>query len=857
MPQSTVCPTLPEIVGLLRNDVALDELTNLVSHLVSCVVCTDTLIELKMADSIIERLRAVRGTDERADSKRIDSLILTLLTANARRAFSTPAADQTADGSRPDGERGERDWTTLLGPPIGPNEIGTIGPYRVYRLLGTGGMGAVFEAEDPDLMRRVALKVPFRSLMTRPTARERFLREARTAAALKDERIVTIYQVGQVNELPFLAMELLAGETLEARLQKDSRLEIWDVLRLGREIAEGLAVAHDQGLIHRDIKPANIWLTARGSSHDALDRGCRIKILDFGLARPTMSDTHLTATGQILGTPHYMAPEQAGGDPVDQRADLFSLGCVLYEMASGNQAFAGHSIMSVLTALATETPTTLSEIRPELPASFTALVDRLLIKDPAQRPASAWEVVETIRAIEQQELRPVAAVAPPTVATARAGNTSNRKRWLALTAGAIATAISVVFALKLSANHASVPGAQTVIAPTGPPIRVGILHSRTGTMAGSERPVIDATLMAIEEINGSGGLLGSPVEAVIEDGQSDGAVFAQKSEKLITQDKVAAVFGCWTSASRKAVRLVFEKHDHLLLYPVQYEGLEQSPNIVYLGAAPNQQIIPAVTWCSTFLKKQKLFLVGSDYVFPRAANAIIRDQATALGAEIVGEEYMPLSSMDVEPVIQKIAASNAEIILNTINGDTNLVFFRRLRAAGITPDKIPTISFSISEDDLSSFSPKDVAGDYAASNYFQSIDSPQNHAFLNRFQERFGTTRDVSDAMEAAYVGVHLWAQAVRQANKIEPNAVREALKTQSFDAPEGMMRIDFDTQHTEKYVRIGKITSEGRFAVVYCSEQPIAPVPYPRTRPKAEWDALLNDLHLRWGGQWAETRGK
>ncbi|OAI54633.1 hypothetical protein AYO44_14600 [Planctomycetaceae bacterium SCGC AG-212-F19] len=427
------------------------------------------------------------------------------------------------------------------------------------------------------------------------------------------------------------------------------------------------------------------------------------------------------------------------------------------------------------------------------------------------------------------------------------------RRWvvLAAAAGVTAAVIGLIWGFNPWVRQQPKPNGG-IVAPTGPPIRVGVLQSQSGTLAASARPVIDTTLLAIDEINNAGGLLGSPLEAVVEDGQSDPEVFARKSEKLIVQDKVAAIFGCWTSAGRKAVRPVVEKHDHLLLYPLQYGGLEQSPNIFYFGAAPNQQIIPAVTWCCTFLKKKRIFLVGSDYVFPRVAHAVIRDQAASLGAEIVGDEYILLGSTDVQPVIQKIKASNAEVIFNTINGDTNLAFLNGLRAAGITPAKIPTISFSIPEDEFSSFGAKDVAGDYAAWSYFQGIDNPQNKAFLSRFHKRFGATRIVSDPMEAAYVSVHVWAQAVRQAGSVDPKAVRAALKTQAYDAPEGKIRIDPETQHTEKFIRIGQISPEGRFVVVYCSEQAIPPVPYPRTRTKAEWDALLNDLHLRWGGHWA-----
>lgn len=323
---------------------------------------------------------------------------------------------------------------------------------------------------------------------------------------------------------------------------------------------------------------------------------------------------------------------------------------------------------------------------------------------------------------------------------------------------------------------------------------------------------------------------------------------------------MCTLFGCWTSASRKTVLPVLVKHDHLLFYPVQYEGLEQSPHVVYTGAAPNQQLIPAVKWCRTALNKKKFFLVGSDYVFPRAANAIIRDQAKSLGIDIVGEEYVLLGSSDVGDLVAKIVAARPDAILNTINGDSNVAFFRALRAAKVTPDRTPTISFSISEEELSSLRLSDVIGDYAAWNYFQSVDRPQNHAFVKRFQARHGQQRVISDPMEAAYFGVHLWALAVRDAKDDTVARIRQAVRHQSFDAPEGLVRIDPETQHTSKVFRIGRITTGNCFEVVYSSESAIAPIPYPNTRSKGDWDAFLLDLHLRWGGQWANPgpeRGK
>ena len=383
------------------------------------------------------------------------------------------------------------------------------------------------------------------------------------------------------------------------------------------------------------------------------------------------------------------------------------------------------------------------------------------------------------------------------------------------------------------------------------PIKIGVLHSLTGTMAISEKSVVDATLMAVEEINRKGGVLGRPIEAIVVDGQSNWQTFAKEAERLITQEKVSTVFGCWTSASRKTVKPVFEKYNHLLFYPVQYEGLEASPNIVYTGAAPNQQIIPAVKWSFDKLGK-KFFLVGSDYVFPRTANAIIKDQVAALRGEIVGEDYILLGSVDVKSVIDKIVEAKPDVILNTINGDSNVAFFRELRKAGITPDKIPTVSFSLAEDELRSLKADDMIGDYAAWNYFQSIDSDSNVNFVKNFKAKYGADRVTDDPMEAAYFGVYLWAQAVTDAGSDDVNDIRKAIKNQSLNAPEGTVYIDADNQHTWKIVRIGKIKPDGQFDIVWSSDKPIRPVPYPIYRSQEDWEKFLDDLYKGWNGNWA-----
>jgi urea ABC transporter urea binding protein len=744
-------------------------------------------------------------------------------------------------------------YAGLLSAPMGPDELGWLAHYRVLKVLGQGGMGVVFQAEDSHLQRVVALKVIKHEFAGNSVARERFLREARACAALKDDHVVTIYQVGQDRDIPFLAMEFLAGQSLEDRIALGEPLPLPEALRIGREIGAGLASAHGHGLIHRDIKPANIWLEAPSG---------RVKILDFGLARAGGARSDLTQTGRVVGTPEFMSPEQARGEELDPRSDLFSLGAVLYALCTGQKPFQGTTVMAVLTALAVKTPTPVRSLNPNVPPALADLVDRLLEKDPAKRLASAAEVRDMLAAIAAgsdspaaSSMRAVTTVAP-TGATLFIGPPASparrRPRWL-IPAGIVA-GIVLLGAIAFGSGWFKPKqegGAPPAVA-AGPPIRIGILHSRTGTMRLTERPVIDAALLAVEEINEQGGVLGRPIEPVVADGQSDEAVFAQAAEKLIAQDKVSVVFGCWTSASRKAVVPVVERHDHVLFYPLQYEGVEQSPNVVYLGPTPNQQILPALRWLVGFEGRRKWFLVGSDYVFPATANAIIRDEAKARGCTIVGEAYLLLGSTEVAGVVKQIAEAKPDLIINSINGDTNVAFFRALRRAGIQAKDVPTLSLSIFEEGLSALGPRDTAGDYVAANYFQSLESPLNRAFLQRFGQRYGPERPLSNPMETAYAAIHLWAKAVQAAGRDDPHAVREAVKGLSYEAPQGTIRIDPATQHAVQTARVAQVDEAGRLMEVYLSPQPIAPEPFPASRSKEEWLRFLGDLHERWGGRWS-----
>ncbi len=336
------------------------------------------------------------------------------------------------------------------------------------------------------------------------------------------------------------------------------------------------------------------------------------------------------------------------------------------------------------------------------------------------------------------------------------------------------------------------------------PIRVGVLHSQTGNMGSSESAAIDATLLAIEEINASGGLLGRPIEPVVVDSMSDWRTYALEAERLITAEKVCTIFGCWTSASRKAVAPIVEKYDHLLIYPMQYEGLEQSPCIVYTGAVPNQQVTPAVHWCFAHLGK-RFFIVGSDYLWPRATSEVIRDAVAEWGGEIVGEAYLQMESGEPEAVVKEIGQTRPDVILEMIAGDGKVAYYRALRRAGLTSDKVPSMSFSSQQPGLIA---RERAGDYAAWNYFESIDSPANRTFIARFRARFGPQRLLSDPMEASYLGVHLWARAVEAAGRDERGRDPPApLLDQRFQAPEGEVRVDPETQHCFK-----KHRESGRF---------------------------------------------
>lgn len=369
------------------------------------------------------------------------------------------------------------------------------------------------------------------------------------------------------------------------------------------------------------------------------------------------------------------------------------------------------------------------------------------------------------------------------------------------------------------------------------PIRVGILHALTGDMATHERPLVATARLAIAGINRQGGLLDRPLEAVVADSGSDPALAAREAERLITRERVSVLFGCWTSACRKAVKPVVEKYHHLLVYPLQYEGLEHSSHLLYAGAAPNQQMVPAFIWAVQKFGP-RVYLAGSDYIFPRAAHLILRQLAHLHGATIVGESYLPLGEQQVAPLVADIVTQKPDIVLNTINGDTNLPFFRALQTAGAA---IPVLSFSLSETIIHR-QPAILAPHHVAWSYFQSLDTPENRQFRDQMhQQEPGLILD--DPMVTTHVGIQLWAQAVREAQSAQPEKVDPALLRQSLNSPMGIVSVDRKTRHLWRPVHVGQIQAAGTIQVVASWERTIRPTPFPEFQSKTWWENALLTL--------------
>ncbi|MGE2737040.1 urea ABC transporter substrate-binding protein [Mycolicibacterium vaccae] len=416
------------------------------------------------------------------------------------------------------------------------------------------------------------------------------------------------------------------------------------------------------------------------------------------------------------------------------------------------------------------------------------------------------------------------------------GSSTSNMRRLRRSTVALATAAATILAAGCGSrvgDDSASPAREGCADTSGDTVKVGAINSLSGGLAVSESVIHDAIVLAVEQINADGGVLGKQLQLLPEDGASEPTLFAEKAQKLVQSDCVAAVFGGYTSASRKAMLPVFEDANALLYYGQQYEGLEDSPNIFYTGATTNQQIIPALD----YLKERgvkSLYLVGSDYVFPRTSNAIVKAYSAANGIEIKGEDYTPLGSTDFSTIVNKIRGADADAVFNVVVGDSLVAFFREYRSAGLTAESMPVMSMCVGEEEVRSIGAATLTGQLSSWNYYQTLDTPQNNEFVADFKERFGADRVTSDPMESAYAAVQLWKATVEKADSFKVADIQQAADGVSVEAPEGTVTIDGENHHVTKTARIGRVADDGLIYQVWESPQPIEPDPYLRSYPWA-----------------------
>jgi len=358
-------------------------------------------------------------------------------------------------------------------------------------------------------------------------------------------------------------------------------------------------------------------------------------------------------------------------------------------------------------------------------------------------------------------------------------------------------------------------------------VKVGILHSLTGTIAIAEASVVDAEKLAIEEINASGGVMGKKIETIVEDGASDWPTFAEKARKLLDRDKVVAIMGCYTSASRKATLPVVERSKGLLYYPTYYEGLEQSPNIMYTAQEATQSVIAAVNWLAQN-KGKSFYLIGSDYIWPRTTNKIAKPTIEKAGGKVLGEDYIPLGNVEFASVINKIKAQKPEVILSTVVGGSNVAFYKQLQAAGINGKNQALLALAVSEEEASGIGTENLEGFLSCMGYFQSLKSGPNDKFVKAFKAKYGANRVVGDTLECGYISVYLWKMAAEKAKSFEVPAVVTASSELEIDAPEGKVKFHKANHHLWKHARIGAFRKDGQIDMIY--ESPlIEPNPFPK----------------------------
>ena len=704
--------------------------------------------------------------------------------------------------------------------------------YEIVKVLGTGGMGIVYLARHVRLERLVALKTIPSWVKITPNALARFDIEARAVARLRHPNIVQIYDIGSLGGRPYLSLEFAEAGNLSGAI-REQLPEPREAARIAEVLARAVAHAHKRGILHRDLKPSNILVCGQSSGKVGALCAGDLKIADFGLARMLDSTRRLTLPGTRVGTPGYMAPEQAQGriDLIGPATDVYGLGIVLYEMLCGRPPFKAESEWAIIHQIVTLPPPPIQKLRPECPPGLEAICLKCLLKTPDERYASALALADDLKRFLDGE---------------RTSGESKRRltRRAALAGGALAVTGGAAGAFWIMRQK--------------PRVRVGILQSQTGTMGEGGRAVIEASLVAIDELNAGGGVLGRSIEPIVADGESDEDVFAREARRMVGDLGASVIFGGLLSSHCHAIEPVVRELGRLLFYPAESEGLAHTPNVVRLGLFPNQHVLPAIEWAKNTLGKRRIFVVGSDSIYPRVVGAIVADAAEALGVKVVGESYIPSGDVLGPSVdaVNRIEAEKPDLVLSLLYGKANSAFIQQLRTvARKSALSLPCFSFCLSEQEMRNVL-REMVGDYVCGHYFQGLESAANARFLERLRGDAKIERNpflVSDAMEASYVAVHLWAKAVAVAGTADDlGAVRRALGTIEFDGPGGVVRVDPSGLNTRKFCRVGRVKADRSIEQVWASSEAIAPIAYPGTRSSAQWGALLEEYRTRWNGHWS-----
>lgn len=663
-----------------------------------------------------------------------------------------------------------------------------------------------------------------------------FIQTARIQSKIHSPYIAELIKnVGLEYGFYYCVQQYMAGVSLRT-LVSSQAIPFNDLIKYCQQVGRVLQTMHQLGVVYRALSPDKITITANQNVH----------IADFdsiwigGFSRSIeWTDRFPFTAPEVLFDTHNISP----------RADIYSLGMILVYLLNGGElpesAFRDtqtfvkglpcneYTRIAILKAVSWNPAERYADM-----SSFCNDMGQFLPTEhrmPGSRPSKDNEVLSAARAV--------------------------RPWWGVL--GSFLLAMSVLGLIVFCAISYS-KGRLFDSSPDVPkksgyavvsPIRIGVINSISGTMAISARPVIDATLMAIQEINDTGGLLGRKVLPIVVDGRSINEVFESESERLISQENVVALFGGWTPSNRKALRPIVEKHDHMLFFPARDEGMEDSDNIIYNGPTPNQQLLPAVQWAIDKLHSKRIFFVGSDGLLGRVSYELLKDGVAGGGASVVGSSFALLSEIDFSLTIQQLQAARPDVIINTISGDSNLSFFRALRDAKISSHKIPTISLGIGENELKEIVESDMVGDYLAWTSFEVNNADERKRFSVKFKRKYGEYRAINDSMEAAYWGVHLWAWAVRAVGSENVQVVRRFLINSTANNSSPEIKIDPKNNHSWKRFRIGRILDDNRLEICHTIEDPIPPNPFPGNRTRYDWETFLNSLLQRWNHNWVNPQ--